>query len=135
MPKRVRANRKQAKYDAANDDDDDRGSGGGDGSRLGHVAHAAPRVADGHAGLQVVDHVGDEGDEDEENENDEENDDVALHGCVGLEFLGGGVADVVVEIGKWEWERCAMLTRRPFTRKEKETYLFKIVSSRGRSSQ
>lgn len=44
-----------------------------------HVAYAAPRVADCHAGLQVVDCVCDESDEDEEDEDDEEDDDVALH--------------------------------------------------------
>lgn len=54
--------------------------------RLGHVAYAAPRVADCHARLQVVDHVCDEGDEDEEDQDDEEDDDVALHfgGVLGL---------------------------------------------------
>jgi hypothetical protein len=48
--------------------------------RLRHVAHTGCRAADGHACLQVVDHVCDEGDEYEEDEDDEEDDDVALHG-------------------------------------------------------
>jgi hypothetical protein len=52
---------------------------------LSHVADARRGAADGHARLQVVDEVSDEGDEDEEDQDDEEDDDVALHcgGCVG----------------------------------------------------
>jgi len=56
--------------------------------RLRHVAHARRRAADGHACLQVVDEVCDEGDEDEEDEDDEEDDDVALHGCGCGGFVG-----------------------------------------------
>jgi hypothetical protein len=48
--------------------------------RLRHVAHARRRAADGHARLQVVDEVCDEGDEKEEDKDDEEDDNVALHG-------------------------------------------------------
>ena len=58
--------------------------GVGGGLRLGHIAHAAARVADCHPRLQVVDQVCDEGDEDEEDQDNEEDDDVALH-------FGGGV--------------------------------------------
>jgi hypothetical protein len=62
---------------------------------LSHVADARRGTADGHARLQVVDEVCDEGDEDEENQDYEEDDDVALHGggcgwwlVDGLESLG-----------------------------------------------
>jgi hypothetical protein len=47
--------------------------------RLRHVAHTRRRATDGHARLQVVDEVRDEGDEKEEDEDNEEDDDVALH--------------------------------------------------------
>lgn len=48
------------------------------------IAHGAARrpTADGHACLQVVDYVGDQGNQDEEDQNDQEDDNVALHGGV-----------------------------------------------------
>jgi hypothetical protein len=45
-------------------------------------------AAHGHARLQVVDAVADEGDEEEEDDDDEEDDDVALHFGGGLVWFG-----------------------------------------------
>jgi hypothetical protein len=63
---------------------------------LNHTRHLGPGrrrrgAAHGHARLQVVDAVADEGDEEEEDDDDEEDDDVALHfgGWVGLVLVGG----------------------------------------------
>jgi hypothetical protein len=70
---------------------------------LNHTRHLGPGrrrrgAAHGHARLQVVDAVADEGDEEEEDDDDEEDDDVALHFGGGLGWVGfGGVASSCVE--------------------------------------
>jgi hypothetical protein len=70
---------------------------------LSHVADARRGTANGHARLQVVDEVCDEGDEDEEDEDNEEDDDVALHGggC-GWWWLVGGLESL-------EMMRCGVM--------------------------
>jgi hypothetical protein len=77
---------------------------------LNHTRHLGPGrrrrgAAHGHARLQVVDAVADEGDEEEEDDDDEEDDDIALHvgGWVGLVWFGG------VELDLRENARCLVV--------------------------